>query len=435
MLNRFRAALLWLTALMLATLGFWWAGHCRKEPQVNGRTEISWYLIISPLRNLYEEQVAAFEKLHPEIKVNIFWVPGSEYNVRLKTLAASGQLPDLFFSGDVWLSYLLPFTRDITDLVLRDAEEFGLNDYFPEIQRAMQLDGKYYILTEYMNLSLLYYNRRMFREAGLPEPTDEWTWDDLIETGKALTRPASGDDPGVWGSSRVEGWWGEWLIYVRQAGGKAFTPDGRHCLLDSEAAISGLRFYLEKSSTHGFSAPAGFEPLNGFVNERVAMIVGGHINFWLNYNQISELDWDVQLLPKGPVTRSGGELAMAGYSVSSTSEHVEEAWELAKFLTRPEAVSAIVERGSLSVRRSVAEAVMQNEGPRANPHNLEAAYRQFEFGEPIPHHENFIEIMTQIVQPEVDLMLLGDLSPEETGRIATEKVNAFLATFNPDHGQ
>ena len=421
--------MLWLLAIVLAVVGFWWAGHDRKPPPVEGRTEISWYLIISPLRDLYEEQAAAFEKLHPEIKVNIFWVPGSEYNVKLKTLAAAGQLPDLFLCGDVWISYLLPFTRDITDLVLRDAEEIRLDDYFPEIRDAMQLDGRYYIVTEYMNLSMLYYNRRLFREAGVPEPTADWTWDDLIEAGKALTRPASGDDPGVWGSSRVEGWWGEWLIYVRQAGGTAFTPDGRRCLLDSEAAITGLRFYLEKSSKHGFSAPAGFEPLNGFVNERVAMVVGGHVNFWLNYNEMSELDWDVQLLPKGPVKRGGGEIAMAGYSISSTSQHVEEAWELAKFVTRPDAVAAVVERGSLSVRRSVAEEVMNRKGPRANPHNLEAAYRQFKYGEPIPHHENFIEIMIKIVQPEVDLMLLGELTPEETGRIATEKVNEFIATF------
>ena len=319
MLSYFRTFMLWSVAMLLATLGFWWAGHSRKPPPVEGRTDISWYVIITPLRDLYEAHVAAFEKLHPEINVSIFWVPGSEYNVKLKTLAASGQLPDLFFSGDVWLNYLLPFSRDITDLFLRDAEEFGLTDFFPEFRRAMQLEGKYYILTEQMNLSLLYFNRRLFREAGLAEPTAEWTWEDYVKTGKALTRPASGDDPGVWGSSRVEGWWGEWLIYVRQAGGKAFSPDGRRCLLDSEAAITGLRFYLEKSSKHGISAPAGFEPLNGFVNERVAMIVGGHVSYFVNYNQIPGLDWDVQLLPKGPVTRSGGEIAMAGYSISSTS--------------------------------------------------------------------------------------------------------------------
>jgi ABC-type glycerol-3-phosphate transport system substrate-binding protein len=96
-----------------------------------------------------------------------------------------------------------------------------------------------------------------------------------VQAGQALTRPGAPGRPGVWGSSRVEGWWGEWLIYVRQSGGDLFTADGRRSLLDSPEAINGLRFYLEKSDKHGISAPVGFEPLNGFVNERVAMILGG----------------------------------------------------------------------------------------------------------------------------------------------------------------
>lgn len=74
---------------------------------------------------------------------------------------------------------------------------------------------------------------------------------------------------------------------------------------------------------------------------------------------------------------------------------------------------------------------MRQPGPRANPHNLEAAYRQFAYGEPIPRHTHFIEIAGQIVQPEIDRMLLGQQTPEETGRRAAAAVNAFLATFAP----
>ncbi len=432
MLSRVLALIPWLAIALFAGLGFWWAGHQRHPPIEDGRTEITWFVLISPLRDLYEADVAEFERLHPHLRVRVIWVPATEYNAKIKTLAAAGLLPDLFFTGDVWLKYLLPFKRDITDFVLRDADEIGIDDYFPEIRAAMQLDGRYYILTESMNLSLLYYNRRLFAEAGVPEPEEWWTWDDYMSAGQALTQPGSPGRPGVWGSSRVESWWGEWIVYVRQSGGKVFSEDGRRCLLDSPEAIRGLQFYLDKSERYGISAPAGFEPINGFVNERVAMIVGGHVNYWLNYNQMAGLDWDVQVLPRGPVTRKGGELAMAGYSVSATSQHPEEAWALVKFLTRPEAIARIVERGSLSVRRSVAEAQMREAGPGSRPRNLAAAYRQFQYGEHIPRHAHYIEIMLQIVQPEVDRMLLGEFGPEEAGRRAAAAVNAFLATFDPN---
>ena len=201
MLHRQREPLLWLVVVLLAATGFWWAGRSREPPPAPGRTVISWYVVITPLREVYEAEVAAFEKLHPEIKVQIFWVPGSEYNVKLKTLAAAHRLPDLFFSGDVWLSYLLPFTRDLTPLVRRDAAEFGLDDYFPEIRRAMQLDGKDYILPEYMNLSLLYFNRRLFAEAGQPEPAADWTWTWKPAPGENLSlewRDTQADYPEFW---------------------------------------------------------------------------------------------------------------------------------------------------------------------------------------------------------------------------------------------
>ena len=94
-------------------------------------------------------------------------------------------------------------------------------------------------------------------------------------------------------------------------------------------------------------------------------------------------------------------------------------------------VAAIVARGSLAVRRSVAEASLQAPGPHAPPRHLAAAYRQFEFGEPIPHHANYLELMSLIIQPEIDRMVLGELTPEEAGRRAAAAVDAFLVTFDP----
>ena len=431
MLTRHRELLLWLVIGLLAAAGFWWAGRSRAPAAEEGRKVITWIVFISPLRDLYEQQIAEFERQHPDITVRIIWVPQSEYHMKFKTLAAAGQTPDMFYSGDVWLSYLMPFMADLSPLVKRDAGEIGLDDYFPEIRAAMQHAGRYYVVPEAVNISLLYYNRRLFRAAGLAEPSPEWTWDDLVRAGQKLTRPATAGDPGVWGCSRMEGWWGEWLTYIRQAGGTVFSPDGRRCVLDSPEAITGLRFYLEKSSKYHISAPGGHEPLNGFVNGRVAMLVVGHVNFWLNYNQVPDLDWDVQLLPAGPHSRTGGEVAIAGYSLSRTCRHPEATWALMKFMTRPEVIRQVVARGGVAVRRSIAEAEMRDPRGRSHPQNLAAVYGQLRYSLPIPRHPNFIEIMLQVVQPEVDRMILGELSPEETGRRAAGAVNAYLATFAP----
>lgn len=429
MLSAIRVFLFWLTTLVLVGTGFWWASRRCEPAAAPGRTVITWMGYVSPLRDLYQQEVAEFERLHPGIAVNLILTPPNEYHMKFKTLTAAGECPDLFFSGDVWMTYLQPFMADLSPLVERDAAEIGLDDYYPEIRSAMRHEGLYRVLPESMNISLCYFNRRLFQEAGLAEPTEDWTWDDVIRAGQQLTRPAGGGAPAVWGCSRLESWWGEWLIYVRQAGGTVFSPDGRRCLLDSAAAIEGLRFFQEKSSRYGISAPAGYEPPNSFVNERVAMNIGGHLDFWLNYNAVPGLDWDVQILPAGPVTRAGGEIAIGGYSLSKRSRHPEATWALMKFITRPEKMSAIVARGGVSVRRSVAEAQLRDPGRTDRPRNLAAVYRQLEFARPIPRHPHYIEIMLQIVQPEVDRMVSGAQTPEETGRRAAAAVNAFLDIF------
>ncbi|MBK8856126.1 MAG: sugar ABC transporter substrate-binding protein [Opitutaceae bacterium] len=430
MLPRIRAILLSLAVLALAVTGFWWSGHSHEPPPAPGRKLLTWVHFVSPFKSYYERQVAEFQRLHPDIEVRMILVPMSEYHMKFKTLAAAGQAPDLFYSGDVWLSYLLPFMRDLTPLVERDAAEIGLDDFFPEIRAALQHEGRYYVMPEHANVALLYYNRRLFREAGLPEPTEDWTWDDLVRNAVALTRPATADDPGVWGCGRQEGWWGEWLTYVRQAGGTVFTADGRRCALDSPEAIAGLRFFQEKALKHQYSAPAGFEPLNGFVNERLAMVMVGHVNFWPNYNQITGLDWDIQLLPAGPASRSGGELAIAGYGINRNTPYPEETWALLKFLTRKEAAMEVMRHGSISPRRSVAEAQIHDRNPGGRPRNIAAAYKQIQYALPIPRHPHYIEIMIQIVQPEVDRMVQGVLTPEEAAHRAADGVNAYLATFD-----
>lgn len=429
MLSRLRALLLWPTVLALAAVGLWWAARDPEPPPAPGRKLLTWVHFVSPLRDHYEKQVAEFQRLHPDIEVRLILVPMSEYHMKFKTLAAAGQAPDLFYSGDVWMSYLLPFMRDLTPLVERDAAEIGLDDFFPEIRAAMQHEGRTYVLPEHANVALLYYNRGLFRAAGVAEPTADWTWADLVRAGVALTRPATADDPGVWGVGRQEGWWGEWLTYVRQAGGTVFTPDGRRCVLDSPEAIAGLRFFQDKALQHHYSAPAGYEPLNGFVNRRLAMVMVGHVNFWPNYNQIPGLDWDIQLLPAGPVTRRGGELAIAGYSLSRHTRYPEEAWMLLKFLTRREAALEVMRHGSISPRRSVAAVQISERRPGERPEHVAAAYDQIRFAQPIPRHPYYIELMIQIVQPEIDRMVLGELTPEEAAHRAAAGVNAFLATF------
>ncbi len=398
---------------------------CGRPPPDDPRPQVTWMVTVKWDRPHIEAMVRRFEAAHPDIRVKLMWVPGTQYQTKFKTLAAAGQAPDLVECGDVWIAYMLPFMRDVSDLVARDAQEIQLDDFYPEVLRACQHEGRYYFLAAGMNVSLLYYNRTLFDRAGLAYPTAEWTWDDYIAAGQAIMKLPDAGRGGVWGGDAMSGWWGEWLIYVRQAGGRLFNDDLTECLLDSPEAIAGLHLYSDRIFKYGFAPEPGFGPDNEFASGKLAMWYGGHTERWKTYNAIPGLDWDIQVLPIGPAGRAGGEIAIRAYGITRSSKHPEAAWELVKYMVAPENLREQLKLGQLPVRKSIAAEWLADPAG-GSPRNRAVVYQQIPYARPLPRSTDYIELSLSIIQPEIDRMIRGDITPEQAARNATVAANRFL---------
>ena len=219
--------------------GFWYAGARSLEPG-GDRVEVSWLIPVNDMKSSYEELAAGFRARHPDIDLRMIWVPGNQYQTKFKTLSAAGDAPDVFYTGDVWVAYMLPFLRDMTWYFERDREEIDLDDFFPEVIPAMQHKGRFYFLAVHINVSMLYFNRKLFDEAGVSYPTPDWTWDDFFRAGEAISRVRE-DGTRIWGSDISTSWWGEWLIYVRQAPSGASTTASRTSTGTSPCCRRGRR--------------------------------------------------------------------------------------------------------------------------------------------------------------------------------------------------
>ena len=419
-----------------ATAGGLW-GCRRAAAPAEGRadrTTVTWMLGVDIQRRLLESLVAEFEQANPDVDVKFIWVPASQYQTKLKTLIAARDAPDLVYCGDVWVAYLLPFLRDLPDFVRRDADEIGLDDFYPRILRSCQHDGRYYFLPRWFNISLLYYNRKLFDQANQPYPTGRWTWQDYVEAGRKLTRRGPDGKVQTWGSDIVLGWWGEWLILVRQSGGRLFSEDLTRCLLAGPQAIRGLEFYRDKVYRWGISPRPGYGPENGFASGKVGMLLGGHTGTWPTYNALPDLDWDIQVLPRGPATRAGGEIALDALGISKTSRQPEAAWRLLKFLTGRHSIRRHVQAGYLSVRRSVAQELLLAPTRRARPRNIAAVYQALPDARAIPRSPDYIELAIDIIQPEIDRMMREEADVAATCRRAAAAADAFIEVLGNRRG-
>lgn len=150
----------------------------------------------------------AYEKLHPDVTVELIQETDQSIKNKTKTLTASQALPDIYFtwSGN-WASDFIRGGRaiDLTD-VIAPGTEWG--DTFGEASvAAFAQGGKYYGIPLYNNGKLMGYNMALFDQLGLEEPA---TFEDLLDT-CAVIKDA-GYEPIAFGNK--DGWPG--LHYLQQ---------------------------------------------------------------------------------------------------------------------------------------------------------------------------------------------------------------------------
>ncbi len=402
---------------------------CAASRPENAPVKLRWMLSLDLHKTTYEALVREFELQHPEIDIEVLWVPANQYPVKFRILAAAGQTPDLFYCGDVWAAAMRPFMRDLSPWIERDAAEIDLADFPDRLLEACRVEGRWYYLPWSFNVSLLYFNRSLFEAAGEPPPSPEWTWDDYLAAAQRLTQHRADGRTAQWGTDILLGWWGEWLTLVRQSGGTLFTPDIDRCVLDTPEAVRALSFYSDKVRRWRIAPPPGFGPAAGFAARNLAMQWGGHTGKWAIYNATPDLDWDIEVLPKGPAGRAGGELAVEAYALSNTCAHPEAAWTFLKFVSSRDGLRPFVARGNVPVRWSLAREFFEAPDRTVRPANWRALYRALEGAQPTPQTPDFIEVVLEIIQPEIDLMIEGRQTPAETAARASRAADAFISTL------
>ena len=107
---------------------------------------------------------------------------------------------------------------------------------------------------------VLFYNKKMFDDAGVAYPTNDWTWDDLRTAAKKLTDASQrtyGLGFSVSGSEDTT--WHLWPL-LWQKGGKILSDDGKSASFNSDAGVQALDFLRSMAEANALSVPTGTSP-------------------------------------------------------------------------------------------------------------------------------------------------------------------------------
>lgn len=318
-----------LLALLLAN-----AVGCREPARSPGDPIVIRFASIGNAQEIENIQKTfdAFEAKHPGIRMELVHAV-QNYEQVLLTLIAGGRAPDVFIITP-------PVIRDYTERgILMNIQEraeasdaIDLDDFFPQTLEPYRFDGEqfgrgdlYGLCKDWSPDRLVFYNKDLFDEAGIPYPDGTWTREEFVEVARRLTRrDAQGRVTrfGVYNNCEAEQW-------IAQSGGSVWSDDGLRCTLASPESLRGLQFAADLSLRHRV-APNLAEMNQAtdmvmFQTGRAAMAFYG---MWLVpqfTRNITDFEWDVTTPPRDERDVYLA-LGMVGYGIYAKTRHPEEAW-------------------------------------------------------------------------------------------------------------
>ncbi|QWB95422.1 extracellular solute-binding protein [Mycoplasmatota bacterium] len=413
---------------------------CNNQQSLTESDGVITVLLDNKDRGYYESVIERFETDYADLgyTVNPIWTAGSDVQSNQATKIGSGTPPDVIIGGDTYTEVYSRSLLDLTEYIERDKDTFDVDDYIDGImERLTNEDGNVVFLPRYFNISLLYFNKDLFDQSkvqllnanitpapdGTPDdethyPHINWTIEDYFTAGGVLTKTGSNGEITQLGSTKVGGWWGEWLIHLLQSGGDIFDEDG-YVSFDTDAAKDAFQIWYDKSygnQTLGrskISAAPGETDFGGFQGLHVAMEYGGHTANWSRYDSMDTLNWGVTLLPTGLETRSGAEFAIDGVGIYKNSPDKEASWAFIKYLSDKEGIADSVEEGFLTVRKSVFEEMedgVQKERASLAISAIDPNGEYPNYARTLPKYEYFTDITMNVIEPILQLMLANDSS-------------------------
>lgn len=247
-----------------------------------------------------EQLIENFERENPGITVKMTHFPYADYRTKVAAAIPAGEGPDVVQLFYGWLNdYVeaeliqpLPVRAFPTDRI--EAE------FFPMVG-AMRLGDAYMALPTAVRSLALFYNERLFEEAGIENPPT--TLDELIETAARLTRrDGAGNLTQVGLTTSMTAQDHHWFreVLVRQFGGSPYAEDYRTVNYNTEAGLRALEFYTGLEKAHGVTASDFMdEPQAAFKAGRAGMHIDGSFRIGSLEAQRG-LRWGVAELPAGP---------------------------------------------------------------------------------------------------------------------------------------
>lgn len=310
-----------------------------------------------------EQEIAKkFEESHPGTKVQVeAYADG--FDQKLAAGFGAANPPDVMYMWDfpTYHQSLEPL-----DSYASKDEDLNIDDFYQGLFNYGKIDNQLYGIPAGFTTRVVYYNKKMFDDAGIPYPSDGWTWTEFQEIAQKLTDKSKKQYGfGV----RAENDTYDLQGFVWSNGGSFISEDGTTIegymnSKETAEAIQMLGDMLKNGSavlTGGKGQQSGEDI---FKAGKIAMWESG---IWpLESFREAGIDVGTVEMPAFEGKPVKGVLAESALSIAKDSKNKDLAWEFIKFYVSDEAIKMRV--ADLPVRVSVVNELKKDQDPLYKPY-------------------------------------------------------------------
>jgi multiple sugar transport system substrate-binding protein len=307
----------------------------KQDEGAASKTQKTISMFVSYQGEKWDQMLGAFEE-ETGYKVEQVYLESDEGSKRMDIALLSGDTTDVMELSYPGLQYkyvksgLIMPLNDLIEKADYDAE--GIYGKFIDYYE----DETIYYLPEMLTMWAVFYNKKIFDDAGVPYPEAPWTWSDYIKTAKLLNDP----EKGIYGSYMLDYDVYSYLI-SRQKGIPGYKIDGSSSF-DHPVFAESMKFFGDLGNKHKIQ-PSWLEfhtkklSWDGFMTGKYGMhfISSWYLGILTNKTDYPR-DWDWGILeiprPDGWNDTVNNFGVASAEAINVNSKNPEEAFELVQFL-------------------------------------------------------------------------------------------------------
>jgi multiple sugar transport system substrate-binding protein len=291
-------------------------------------------------QQIYRDSIDRFNEVYPDVTVDFQPIP-ADFQTKIKAQMAGGTAPDVMYIDDQLMTAFAPNGQLLALDEYMDEAGVSTDAFIPALMTPFTYEGEVYALPKDWGTLGLVYLPEAFADAGIDEPTEDWTWDDLQTAAQAIA------DKGTYAGFCMNADWARFAPFVFGAGGSYTNDDFTQAAVNSPEVLEAAQFVagMKESGALVTSSDVGAGWCGEAIGKKlVAMTYEG--GWMVNTMRLdfADVEWNAVPLPAGPEGQASV-IFTNGIGVNAATSFPRAAAALAMFLTGADNQEAIVSTG------------------------------------------------------------------------------------------